>query len=244
MAETAEQKELLQKVNQAPLQLHFHHVKAHRDNWKNNAVDRLCNININPVDRINKEHLTGSKTPSAIKEWVDTFLSYERRHRAINSRIPNSRTQDWIKRISDRSVEKIKRPKFYNMLPRREGILLAKARTYRWNNCQWFLHFIKQSPSPNCETCSTRQHQPEDTIGHVLNECEKHDALRNKLILRTHHQGEISDLLTSTNKTEVEELVAFLIGVEDMRIKEAEEKEKERSLANTLPQPNPTTLAT
>ena len=107
------------------------------------------------------------------------------------------------------------RPKFFNSMPRRKGILLAKARTYRWTACNWYLNFIKAQgiSSSLCTTCKV-----EDTVRHVIDNCKMHEDDREKTLLKIGHAGKMSDLLSSSD-TKVIDLVAdFLINTEDKRI--------------------------
>ena len=119
------------------------------------------------------------------------------------------------------------RPKIHNQLPRREGILLAKARTFRWTQCNWFLTSIEQRTDPLCRTCEVV-----DDTEHVLNKCTIHEGPRSIMLQRLGHCGDVSDLLISGNRTVVQELANFLVKAEDERIKRAkEEEEKAREKA-------------
>jgi hypothetical protein len=228
IAETPEQEVLLRTIAQHPNKLTFHHVKAHQDNWKNIAVDNLCNANATPPGRKNANHLGGKKTASKIKQWMDDWASNQRMKDVVhNSRAQRrgSATQKWMSQCLVDGEQQMKpRPKIHNQLPRRKGVLLAKVRTNRWTQCNWYLHFIKQRPSPLCKEC-----RENDTTEHVINKCSLHEAERSLLQQKLNYVGKISDLLSSNEKTIVETLASYLIVVEDKRkaIRKEEEKEAE-----------------
>ena len=93
-----------------------------------------------------------------------------------------------------------------------KGVLLAKARTNRWTESQWYLNFIKDpnTPSPLCRECNVN-----DTTEHIIDECMMHDAQRSILLSKLRHTGKVSDLLTEEET--VKELADFLEQIEDTR---------------------------
>ena len=119
-------------------------------------------------------------------------------------------------------------PTFYNYLPRREGILLAKARIYRWTTCNWFLKQIGKRKCGNCDkkpdkaTCSSCEecetcHEIDDT-GHVLDDCTIHDGPRSLMLQKIGcNTGKVTDLITSNNKEYIKVLGRYLVEVEDTR---------------------------
>ena len=235
VAETSEQEKLLRAVVQYPGRLRFYHVRSHQDNKKNIAVDKLCDANLNPPGRTDANHLQGKRTKSKIKQWMKNWtskkrlLNVERNKYALRK---GSATQKWMKKCTvDSGQGMIPRPKVYNQLPRRKGVLLAKARTNRWTECHWYLNFIKDpnTPSPLCRECKVS-----DTTEHIIDECKLHEAPRSVLLLRLRYNGNVSDLLTHQDKATVNELADFLVKIEDDRKshrKEVQEKAQAEAAA-------------
>ena len=112
-------------------------------------------------------------------------------------------------------IEQDPRPKFYNSMTRRKGILLAKARTYRWTTCNWYLSMINAQgvDSSKCTICNT-----EDSIRHVIDNCQMHEDRRERMLRRIGHSGKVSDLLSSSDVRVVEEVADFLVSAEDERL--------------------------
>lgn len=99
---------------------------------------------------------------------------------------------------------------------------MAKARTNRWTQCNWYLNFIKKMASPLCSTC-----RDDDTTEHVLDYCTLHDDPRMLLLQKLQYSGKVSTLLSSRNKNIVSSVADFLVKIEDERKRiEKEEKEK------------------
>ena len=246
IAQTPEQEKLLRTIVNSPNIITFHHVRAHQDNIKNNNVDKLCNIYSATPDRRDAKHLGGLKTASKIKQWTQDWFTERRVAAPLQcnlARSRNSETQRWIERhMTDTSGRMILRPKMHNHLPRRKGILLVKARTFRWTNCNWFL---KKIQSRNCKDCANKEHcrkcmectrcKVKDDTDHVLNSCELHEGPRSLMLQRLGHHDRVSTLLTSSNVIVVRELAEFLVGAEDLRLqiqkenKEREEQQKRKS---------------
>jgi len=231
VAETQEQEALLRTIAQNPNNLTFHHVKSHQDNEKNNAVDKLCNVNTNPPGRTNKNYLQGKKTASTIKCWTDKWISNRRLAKLAENRKLKRRksaTQKWMLGcLKDEHGDLTLRPKIQNQLPRREGVLIAKAKTNRWTSCWWFIHFIKKWPSPLCITCKT-----EDTTEHAINECLLHEAPRSLMLEDLRHTGKVSDLLSSKSRGVLDKLAKFLVEIDEDRqdrIKQEQEKRSKRT---------------
>ena len=112
-------------------------------------------------------------------------------------------------------------------IPRREGILLAKARTNRYTKCQMFKKSIGESQTSTCYHCD----QLEDTIEHVLNKCTLHDDPREVMKSKLQHIGKTTELLTSNEEQDIKELTRFLVAVDDRRKKMYEEKRLEKQSA-------------
>lgn len=237
VANTPEQEKLLRMVADSPNTITFYHVRGHQDIIKNNEVDRLCNVNEANPDRKDEKHLEGMRTASKIKQWTKDWFSNKRMEAPLQCRIArsrNSETQKWMEKYStDINGRILQRPKIHNHLPRRKGILLAKARTFRWTNCNWFL---KKIQSRTCKDCVNKDHcdkcmecptcKVKDDTYHVLNSCELHEGHRTLMLQRLGHHDKVSTLLTSNKTKIVEELADFLVGAEDLRIKIQEEKKQ------------------
>ena len=127
------------------------------------------------------------------------------------------------------------RPTFYNYLPRREGILLAKVRTNQWTFCNWYLKKIGQRKCRDCvnnpmcisceacEICGKR-----DDTGHVLNDCGMHDRSRYLMLKKIgYNTGKVTDLITSNEEVIIKELGRYLVAAEDTR-KHAEDPKQAR----------------
>lgn len=229
VAETSEQEQLLRSIAGFPNNIVFHHVKAHQNNKKNNEVDALCNVNANTTDRVNLNHLGGKKTASKIKNWMNDWTRNRRMKNAISTRTKESRksvTREWMQRfLIDENKHITPPPKVHNQLPRKKGVLLAKARTNRWTQCNWYLNFIKQRESPKCSTCNVS-----DTTEHVVDKCSLHEGPRTLLLKKLqHYGGRVSDLLSSRNKQIANAVAEFLVEIEEIRktIWKKEEKERE-----------------
>ena len=229
IAETPEQEELLRKIAEFPYKITFHHVKSHQDNAKNIAVDKLCNANTNTPERKNANKLGGKNTETKIKNWMKDWASNRRRENLVKDKKAIKRgsvTQKWMKRCLTDKGKLIPRPKIHNELPRRKGVLLAKVRTNRYTQCNWYLHFIKQRKSPLCRACTVN-----DTTEHVINECQIHEDPRSLLLQNLRHSGKVSDLLNSREKIIVDELANYLIKVDDERKRRGKEEEEAEELA-------------
>jgi hypothetical protein len=227
IAETPEQEALLRSIADHPSELVFHHVRSHQNNKKNNDVDEICNVRINHPDRKNFDHLGGKKTVTKIKSWMKDWVRNKRLRSVMNNKTAQKRgsaTQRWmIKILTDEKNNIQPPPRLHKNLPRRKGILLAKARTNRWTQCNWYLHFIKKVSSPLCKLCKVS-----DTTEHALDECSLHEHHRELMLQNLHSTGKVSDLLTSSNKEIVNTLAEYLVRIEDDRKKiEKEYKEKQ-----------------
>jgi len=109
-------------------------------------------------------------------------------------------------------------------LPRRQGILIAKARTLRWTNCAWYLTLIRKKDDARCSNCPT-----EETIHHIIDRCIKYEQQREKMRKVTNQWGNLSRLLISDNPMEIKAIADFLTEVDDMKVNQTK-------LANSLTQ--------
>ena len=211
VAESTEQEELLRTIIKFKIPIVFYHVRSHQDNLKNNAVDRLCSISSTlPAEDLG--HLEGKKTSSKIKEWMDSWSRSVRIDRVVNNQkaiTRGSASQNWHTRFL---INETKPPIAHKHLPRKMGILLAKARTNRWTQCNWYLKFIKKITTDVCDHCSTP-----DTTEHVLDWCRFHSARRARLLDSLGSRCKVSSLLHSNKKCIVENLADFLVGIEEDR---------------------------
>jgi hypothetical protein len=177
--------------------------------------------------------MEGRKTATKIREWTKKWASNKRQMKVGGDRSARRRgsaTQKWMRRKAPEGDQsKIPRPRTYNQLPRRKGVLLAKARTNRWTQCAWYLNYIKapNAISPLCKTCGES-----DTTEHVIDQCRQHEAERSLMLQRLRHSGKVSDLLSSSNKEIVVELANLLVSIEDSRIAKRKEEDEEQRLKN------------
>ena len=232
LAETPEQKALLQAIADYPRKTVFHHVRSHQDNVKNNEVDRLCDVKTNPAGREDASHLSGKRTASKIKSWMSDWVRSKRLKRVVNDRKARKRgsaTQSWItKCLVDEKKNIAAPPRELKNLPRRKGVLMAKARTNRWTQCNWYLHFIKKAASPLCSTCKVS-----DTTEHVVDYCTLHEGPRMLLLQKLNYVGKVSTLLSSKNKKIASSVADFLVTIEDER-KRIEKEERENQITGMI----------
>ena len=190
-------------------------------------------------------HLSGNKTLAKMKEWTKKWFS-DNRHRAplLESK-PGSKTQSWIRKHVSLNHMMHLRPTFYNYLPRQEGILLSKARTNRWTSCNWYLNKIGKrlcencinKPSdlecPTCVACNTCK--VKDDLGHVLNNCKRHEESRSIMLLKTGNMTiNITDLLISDSQTNIRKLGQLLVAIDESRkTKKNSNTEKDTNTQNT-----------
>ena len=141
-------------------------------------------------------------------------------------------------------------PTFYSNLPRREGILIAKARLYIWTSCNWYLKQIGQrhcvdcvskpdySTCLTCEACDTCK--VKDDMGHVLNNCKKHEESRSLTLIRIKEEtAKITDLITNENATFIKELGRFLVEIDESRSKVKENNKTTNRRRKPLKQMTP-----
>jgi hypothetical protein len=217
IAQTKDQQLLLKTIANHNCSITIQHVRGHRNIIRNNEADKICNIKSNRSDRTRRHNLIGLKTKSKIKAWTKSWTSNRRlRNIRKNKRAKKrkSATRTWMCRTTSEGVL-IPRPKFFNSMPRRKGVLLAKARTNRWTACNWYLHYIKDkhTSSPLCTSCGVK-----DTLQHVIDNCQLHEEHREQTLRRLGHTGKMSDLLCSSDTKAVSELAEFLVKTEDNRI--------------------------
>ena len=83
------------------------------------------------------------------------------------------------------------------------------------HNCNWFLSMIYAQgvESSKCTICNT-----EDSIRHVIDNCQMHEDKRERMLHRNGHSGKVSDLLSSSDIRVVEEVADFLVKAEDERL--------------------------
>ena len=112
-------------------------------------------------------------------------------------------------------------------LERKKGILLSKARTNRWTQCNWYLTFIKQKKDAKCKQCGAK-----DTTEHVIDKCSKHDQAREDLRRKLSHWGNISSLLASKDINVINLVANYLETIVGNR-KIKEDEARKLNLANT-----------
>ena len=215
IAETREQLALFIALKEFPHELKFHHVNSHRDIIRNIEVDRLCDSTKENPDREIKNYLEGKTTKEKAKGWLTNHLSLQRRIETTKNKkalYNKSRTQSWINYLTE--GEPYSPNKHHHNLPRRQGILIAKARTLRWTNCEWYLTLIKKQDDARCSNCPT-----EETILHIIDRCNKYEQQREIMRKATNQWGNLSRLLVSNNPMEVKAIAEFLAAVDDIKVK-------------------------
>jgi hypothetical protein len=246
IAVTREQEVMLKAISNHPHSMVFHHVRAHRDNKKNIAVDKLCDVMRDLPGRATLD-LSGAKTVEKINQWTKEWATDRRMTDIIRKRMRRSTeyhpsvTQTWIRRklLDNKSNKMIPRPQIQNELPRRQGILMAKARINNWTSCCHYLHKIKaeEYPNPNCTCKSITRRAKAETMEHLVDHCNKYDTQRELMLARLRKAGKISnlstevtDMLTSSDKYVVDQLGKFLVEIDDEWKKgDAENKEKKKA---------------
>jgi len=244
IAETEEQKALLETIMNYPNEMEFHHVRSHRDNLKNIEVDRLCDVTKNIQGRKTLE-TQGTKTKEKVKCWTKEWATDRRLRNIIQNRIRDgSVTQGWIRKIlQDEEGRMLPRPQIQSELPRRQGVLLAKARMNNWTSCYSYLNRIKvaEYPSPNCKCTKAGENAKIQTLEHLLNHCPTNEEPREVMLSKLRRQGKIGknrriltnilDLLSSDDKEIVKQLGTFLEKADDVWNEKEEEMRKQREAA-------------
>ena len=243
IALTLEQKTLLETIKEYPFITTFHPVRAHKDNQKNIAVDELCNVTKNPLERTTKD-LSGARTVAKVKQWTKEWATDKRMKEIIQGKMKStpSETQIWIKKnLRNNNCKMIPKPKIQNELPRKQGILLTKARINSWTSCYHYQHTIRANDNPNCRTCG----QPEDsviveTLEHVLDHCGMNEDSRELMLDKLRREGRIglsskvSDLLVSSDRNIIKMLGSYLEEVSEKwkKGRKEEERAKHERIAN------------
>jgi hypothetical protein len=231
VADTPEQVQLLESIANYHKPITFYHVRAHHNNLKNIEVDKLCDVRAVNPERLNMENLEGMITPAKIKEWTKRWITKVRLGAPLTKFNTNTKTLSWIKKHVSEDDMMHCRPTFYNNLPRRQGILLAKARLYRWTDCNWFLKQIRErkcgecANKPNNSTCLPcelcKACNVIDDTGHVLNDCKMHERSRSLMLPRLGLGiRKVTDIITSNNCEVIRELGRYLIEAEEIRRKQ------------------------
>ena len=134
---------------------------------------------------------------------------------------PPSESLTWYENLAQGKLGNLKRPEHYNHLPRRKGVLITKARTGRWTQCNHHLTQIAERTDPKCTECGVR-----DTTNHVINQCRLHEKERSNLLKEFAYAQQASHLLTSQDKNTTNKVTDFLVQIEDTRIRIAKEAEE------------------
>lgn len=215
VAAASEQKALFNTLKASNLDITFYHTRSHNGITRNEAVDKLCDLNINNPDRVMLDRAS-VMTGSQIKEWVKNWCATQRKRRLAEAEDKHD-TRDLIKTIMN---EERGMPKLHKNLPRSLGVLLSKARTNMWTNCRWFLHYIKKANDPHCKTCSAP-----DTTQHVLNDCRRHMESRQKMLKQFKQRYKlVTEMLCTRDKDELEMLGKFLQKIEAERKDDQEQQ--------------------
>jgi hypothetical protein len=236
IAETEEQKALLKTISDYPYATVFHHVRAHRDNLKNIAVDRLCDVT-QLVPGRRTTGIQGTKTSAKIKHWMKEWTTDKRLCNVIRKRMVNKKrmgsapvtqsvTQSWIRRLlQDSNRRMLPKPQIQYEIPRRQGALLSKVRTNNWTSCYTYLNWIKpkEYPSKNCGCAKMGSGEKTQTLEHLLNHCELNEEPRELMFAKLRATGKLEnlsadvlDLVTSKDKEVVKRIGIFLEEIDDI----------------------------
>ena len=239
VAETEEQRALLKTISDYPYMTVFHHVRAHRDNLKNIAVDRLCDVT-RLVPGRRTTGIQGTKTPAKIKHWVKEWTTDMRLCNVIRKRMGRvSETQTWIRRLlQDSNRRMLPKPQIQYEIPRRQGALLSKVRMNNWTSCYSYLNWIKpkEFTSKNCGCTKKGSGEKIQTLDHLLNQCELNEEPRELMFAKLREKGilenlsvDVLDLVTSKDKEVVKRIGIFLEEVDDIwnGVEERRRSEKE-----------------
>jgi hypothetical protein len=226
IATSVDQLRLLRAIGNNRWPISVHHVKAHRTNEKNNRVDALCDVRSTNPAREHIPELIGERTSAAMKGWADRWLSLKRlecvpaerdKRQREHDRNPDTKSPSvsltWYNNLSGGTLTNLSRPKFYDNLPRAQGVVLCRARTYKWTYCNSHMRAIREREDSLCETCNV-----EDTTDHVVDHCNLHARERDLLKQKLGHYGKISELLTSRDYGIIDAVSKFLVNVQDDRI--------------------------
>ena len=212
MAKAPEQAELFQTLSNLDYTTTIYHTKSHVGIIRNEEVDNLCSLNKPTSERLKLEK-TSQKTSTQVKAQIKCLLTVRRNKRITrNKKLHKDKSQTYhhMKRILKYKIEP---PSTHKKLPRKESILLSKARTNRWTQCNWYLHFIKKTNDANCYKCLVK-----DTTRHVLDNCLLHEEDRQTLLLKLKQKySRISDILCTQDESELSGLTKFLSKIEEER---------------------------
>ena len=126
VALTSEQESLLSTIQQFPRSISFHHVRSHQNIQRNIEVDQLCDVKKHMPERKFVD-MTGTKTPSKIKEWMNAHMKSERAKRVLLNKKANERgslTQQWMLKFMKTS--NMTRPNHNEALRERKAFYFLK----------------------------------------------------------------------------------------------------------------------
>jgi hypothetical protein len=206
VAKAQEQQELFSLLEREQT-LSFYHTRSHNGIFRNEEVDKLCDLSRTDPERrtIDRE---GRRTASKARSWTKSWISAQRKIDLSKLLAIDSQTTRLMELIL---ADNIVVPPEHKSLTRRAGVLLSKARTNRWTNCQWFLNYINVEENPNCTTCEVK-----DTTLHLLNNCKRHDDERSKLITKCNY-SKVTQILMTRDSKELAHLSEFLCAIDDAR---------------------------
>ena len=103
-------------------------------------------------------------------------------------------------------------PKEHKDLPRKESILLSKARMNRWTSCKRYLKRINQIKDDLCTFCINKT----DTTKHQLDRCPEHEYERNQLKRKLGGKyANITEMLMTKNAQDLKLLTDYLITIDE-----------------------------
>ena len=208
-----EQQELVSILQEQTATITFHHTKSHVGITRNEEVDSLCSITYQDPTRITLQR-NGLITKSKVKNWVRQEMKKLRWKNLVaraNIKNPHQTTSYFPEVLEGR----IDVPKEHKHLPRHQAILISKARTNRWTQCNRFRARMRGNTAigaPNCDLCKT-----EDNTKHVLDNCRRTQDLREAMLKKLSHKYNlVTKMLCTTIPKELKLLIGYLVAVEKL----------------------------
>ena len=208
-----EQQELAKILQETPIETTIHHTRSNIGITRNEEVDRLCSVTNQDPNRT-ATHRDGALTKSKVKEWVKKEMKQLRWQKLYKKRTSADKTPKYFLSVLG---DKKEVPKEHKHLPRHESVLLSKARTFRWTQCNYFRArmngFNKDATKVQCDFC---HNDKPDTTEHQIDECQRHIDKRQIMLQKLQHKYiNVSSMLCTTDHKELNLLISFLIDIEN-----------------------------
>ena len=210
-----EQAELANRLSIQKNEISFHHTKSHVNIKRNEHVDKLCSTSAtNVISR--KIPRNGEFTKAQVKERMAKKTVVERRDslwdivlKDENEKRAQKSTAEYVNDLLGECNEP---PKEHKDLPRKESILLSKARMNRWTSCKRYLKRINQIKDDLCTFCIDKT----DTTKHQLDRCPEHEYERNQLKRKLGGKyANITEMLMTKNAQDLKLLTDYLITIDE-----------------------------